>query len=579
MAYSKIQYNGSQVTLAGVKWWNGTEFEQVKGIKLNGEIVVDFTTTELDWAEYVSSYNNIWDAQDPQTLQQTLAKMTAENEFAVVRSRWMLYNRIGLFDAVGITSDYKLFNFNSDGKIYVKQDDNILGNWQFLKEHSVSVITMTIAPGSTYISNGQFAYRHLTGLPLVFKTDENTFQATTILEGSLDNIVKTGDAYKLNLGNLSSIIDYNGNPLTSRDVVTAIQNQLGITVASSTSSTIDLDIENVNKWGSLELLDALSNVYLEGFGPYGAITEYDGSPDDPDHPYTLYYLEPNDNFNPQDYWSVPNDQKIPIDIKRADYHTDDGGCDFYILTAWGNTIIDENVSVVDNSYYYAQGNGDDGNIENEYTNIVYWDISSFAGTQYPNFLCYMSMVFQNFTPRTIYNGGDITNPKWIGVNTNGDLIGQSSSAIVFPSDSTYNVTNGTPPSVSDITAEYWMNINGFSDLGCNFAIDQDVETDYNDGSVLAPATVAEELLNEYDYSFPTKFLSSSSSTARQYPLKLKMRSYPASVSGSIGGGIDTSYWYLNAYDPYNVGGYYPVTKTTTAVAGTSYNTTVNYTTT
>jgi len=578
MAYSKIQYNGSQVTLAGVKWWNGTEFEQVKGIKLNGEILVDFSTTELDWSDYVTAYNNVWDAQDPQTLQQTLAKMTAENEFAVVRSRWMLYNRIELFNNAGITSgDYRLFNFNSDGKIYVKQDDNILNNWQALKDNGVSVITMTIAPGSTYANNALFAYRHLTGLPLVFKTDENTFQATTILDGSLDNIVKTGDAYKLNLGNLSSIVDYNGNALTSVDVVTAIQNQLGITVASSTSSTIDLDIANVNKWGSLELLDALSNVYLEGFGPYGAITEYDDN--DEEHPYSLYYLEPNTSFEPQDYWSVPNDQKIPIEIEKPIYYKDTSGCDVYILTAWGNTMIDENVSVVDNSYYYAQGNGDDGNAENEYTNIVYWDISSFAGTQYPNFLCYMSMVFKDFTPETIYNGMDIANPKWIGVNTNGDLIGQSSAAIVFPSDSPYDVTGGTPPSVSDITAEYWSNINGLSDLACNFAINQYVETDYNDGSVLAPATVAKELLNEYDNSFPTKFLLSSSSAARQYPLKLKMRSYPATAFSSIGGGIDTSYWYLNAYDPYNVGGYYPVKKTTTANAGILYNTTVNYTTT
>lgn len=58
-----------------------------------------------------------------------------------------------------------------------------------------------------------------------------------------------------------------------------------------------------------------------------------------------------------------------------------------------------------------------------------------------------------------------------------------------------------------------------------------------------------------------------------------MRSYPAYASNSIGGGIDTSYWYLNAYDPYNVGGYYPVKKTTTANAGILYNTIVNYTTT
>ena len=39
MATNKIYFNTSEVTLSGVKWWNGTEFEQARGIILNGEVV------------------------------------------------------------------------------------------------------------------------------------------------------------------------------------------------------------------------------------------------------------------------------------------------------------------------------------------------------------------------------------------------------------------------------------------------------------------------------------------------------------------------------------------------------------
>lgn len=57
-----------------------------------------------------------------------------------------------------------------------------------------------------------------------------------------------------------------------------------------------------------------------------------------------------------------------------------------------------------------------------------------------------------------------------------------------------------------------------------------------------------------------------------------MRTYPSYAASSVATGAPASEkWYLNAYDPYNVGGYYPVTKTTTAIAGNMYKITVNYT--
>lgn len=578
MATNKIYFNNTTtpVTLKGI-YWNGTKIEGCKGIKLNGNIVVSFETVshKLKWSDYTNAYNSVWTGGGSSTEMSKMAKMTAENEFAVVRSRWMLYNRIGFFNAAGIESDYMLFNFNGDGKVYVK-DDNLVANWDTLWSNGVSVITMSVAPGATYVDNYYLAQRQLTGLPLVFKTDEGTFQATTILDGDLGNIAKDGDAYKITLGAPDNTLSYTGDAITALNVKEAIEQQLGIFVSVNDNDTvINLDdTANTNKWGTLELLDALSNVYVQGFGPYGEITEI--GPNDPDHPNAMYYLEPNMNFTPQEYWNVPNDKKIPIEIKKTNYYGDTLGCDFYILTAWGNTVIGnptDGETVDLTGSYYAQGDGNDGKPENEYVNITYFDISSFAGTQYPNFLCSLNMVFSNFVPSTIYEGEDITTPKWIGVNTDSSLIGNSLTSTIFPSDCPYNITEGVEPSVSDITADEWDRTNGFS-VECNFAIDQTREEDYYDGSVLAPEDVATDLLEDYVRSFPDKFLSSSSATAKQFPLKLKMRSYPAYASDSIG---STSCWYLNSYDPYNVGGYYPVKKTKTIGTGTRYTTDVNYT--
>lgn len=581
MATNKIYFNNTTnlVTLSGV-YYNGTKIEGCKGIKLNGTVVVSFETTVshlLKWSDYTDAYDRVWISEDTAN---KMAKMTAENEFAVVRSRWMLYNRIEFLKAWGLDYDTdpsscKFFNFNSDGKIYVR-DDNLVANWETIHGNGASVITITVAPGSTYVDNYYLAHYHLTGLPLVFKTDESAFQATTILDGSLSNITKHGDAYRLILGDPQNTIDYNGNAITAANIKDAIEQQLGITATIQKADTA-IDLADTNDWGTLELLDALSNVYVQGFGPYGAITEYVGD-NNPEHPNAMFYLEPNMNFTPQEYWNVPNDSKIPIEIKYMNYYGDTLGCDFYILTAWGNNVTGnpaggETVDLTGS--YYAQGDGNDGKPENEYVNITYFDISSFAGTQYPNFLCYLNMVFSSFTPSTIYEGGDISTPKWIGVNMDSSLIGTSSASIVFPSGCPYNITSGGEPSVDDITVTEWKTANDISGE-CNFNIDQTIETDYLDGSVLAPADIASDLFEDYASNFADKFDGSSSATAKQFPLKLKMRSYPSYAQGSTGA-TDSAKWYLNAWDPLNVGGYYPVKKTRREAAGGKFNTTVSYT--
>ena len=504
--------------------------------------------------------------------------MTAENEFAVVRSRWMLYNRIGFFEPATI-GDHRLFNFNSDGRIYVK-DAELADYWarmhDMMPNDGTGVITIAVAPDSNSVSSHFLANYHLTGLPLVFKTDEGTFQATTILNGDLSNITKQGDAYRIILGDSQNTIDYMGNAITATDIKDAIEHQLGITATIQEADTA-IDLGDTADWGEFELLDALSNVYVQGFGPYGAITDYsDGVY--PDHPNAMYYLEPNMNFTPQEYWNVPNESKIPIEIKYGDYYGDTMGCDFYILTAWGNNVIG-NPAVGDTvdlaGSYYAQGDGNDGKPENEYVNITYFDISSFAGTQYPNFLCFLNMVFSNFVPSTIYEGGDITIPKWIGVNTDPSLIGSSSTSTIFPSGCPYGITSESEPSVDDITVAKWKTANDIS-MECNFAIDQTYEMDYFNES-LAPDNIAADLLADYAAAFPERFEKSSSATAKKFPLKLKMRSYPSYATGNGATGAPEFKWYLNAWDPLNAGGYYPVKKTKRDVAGSRFNTYVNYT--
>lgn len=582
MATNKIYFNNeaTPITLNGI-YWNGTKIEGCKGINLNGTVVVSFETAVshlLKWSDYTNAYNAVWISGDTSG---KMAKMTAENEFAVVRSRWMLYNRIESLVNWGLDyntdpSGCKLFNFNSDGRIYV-WDNNLVTNWETVQSGGASVITIAVAPDSNSVNGYSLANYHLTGLPLVFKTDEGAFQATTILDGNLSNITKQGDAYRIILGDPQNTIDYRGNAITATDIKAAIEWHLGITATIQEADTA-IDLGGTTDWGEFELLDALSNVYVQGFGPYGAITDYsDGVY--PDHPNAMYYLEPNMNFTPQEYWNVPNESKIPIEIKYGDYYGDTMGCDFYILTAWGNNVIG-NPAVGDTvdlaGSYYAQGDGNDGKPENEYVNITYFDTSSFAGTQYPNFLCSLNMVFSNFVPSTIYEGGDITIPKWIGVNTDSGLIGSSLTSTIFPSGCPYDITSESELSVDDITVAKWKTANDIS-IECNFAIDQTYEMDYLNES-LAPGDIASDLLADYVTAFPEKFEQSSSATAKKFPLKLKMRSYPSYVtSNGVTGATAETKWYLNAWDPLNAGGYYPVKKTKRDVAGSRFNTYVNYT--
>lgn len=94
MATNKIYFNSTTtpITLNGI-YWNETKIEGCKGIKLNGTVVVSFAIYELKWSDYTNAYNAAWTAADPASETNKMAKMTAENEFAICRSAWMLYTR------------------------------------------------------------------------------------------------------------------------------------------------------------------------------------------------------------------------------------------------------------------------------------------------------------------------------------------------------------------------------------------------------------------------------------------------------------------------------------------------------
>lgn len=112
-------------------------------------------------------------------------------------------------------------------------------------------------------------------------------------------------------------------------------------------------------------------------------------------------------------------------------------------------------------------------------------------------------------------------------------------------------------------------------------IDENLEQDYEDGGEIIQGGIAYDVFDKYKIEYPTDFPSNtplSPTNIVEYTLKLKMRTYPSYATGNGGTGAPASEkWYLNSYDPYNVGGYYPVKKTNATTVGNMYKTTVNYT--
>lgn len=525
MATNKIYFNSTTnlVTLSGVKWWNGTEFEQARGIILNDTVVVDFTI-ELKWSDYVNAYNNVWTSNAPEVETNKMAQMAQENEFAITRSRWLLYTRAAPLDEAGVT-ERKLFNFNADGKLYVS--DALVANWKaiytFLTSMS-SFESMTI----TGIDE-----KWLTGLPLMYKqlhagAEDNLYFAST---GVIDSVSRGSDGnWELSPGNIHEIISADGNTrLTESIIKEAINAILGTGRATGSNP---IKITGTEEWDADGICNFLCDVYLDGYGPYRE---------------AVSYLIPSGAFKTSEYWAVPSDKMPPIRVVDLDYYdtTNNVGCDFYVLTAWLNSLISTDVDL---SEYDIQGES------NALVNVIYFDTSQLAGFKYPNILVEMSCVFQQDEEPAF-----IESEHWLGT--------RDGYGYIFPDDCTYNVsTNAVAPQIS---ADQWANKNNLGSI--TWRVDQTWE-ESDIGSCLAPEETADTVFDWYKTNHADLFPSSGTGQkAAEFTLKLKMRSYYAKADTDITGEY-YGYWYLDAYDPCNTGGYYPTTKT---AVDTMWNTTVN----
>lgn len=552
MATNKIYFNNTTapITLNGI-YYNGVKIEGCKGIKLNGDIIVSFAI----WSDYTNAYNAAWTAAYPDSETNKMAKMTAENEFAICRSAWMLYTRQE-FTENALGTDIKMFNFNADGRLYI--DETLAANWETLLQSYTDPITITSPHSQTPL------YSMLTGLPLIYKKEDATFAGTKILDGSADggydiNYDSSNGKWTIGLADLSVIKNPDYEPITEANIAQAISDALGVT---ATAGSGDITITGAENWGGFEFLDALSNVYVPGFGPF-----YEDEVTHPKETDELYRLIPNENFLAQPYWNVNINLEIRIKNPWLDALNP---CDFYILTGWGlQYILEKTGSPVGD--YFVQGEN------NAEVNITYFDTSCFAGLQYPNILCNLNSSYSDFRPDYIFTSGN-----WAGIYKTDDY-NLKTTAPLFPTDCPYTIGDLTLSDLDTIlpkaTTE-WIAENNLQNAKVTCALNQTSEADYRDGSDIIPVGIANDVFDQYQQEYPTNFPYNNPSAPTkvvEYALKLKMRTYPSYATGNAYGIATESKWYLNAYDPYNVGGYYPVKKTIVTAAGNKYSIVCNYT--
>lgn len=474
MATNKIYFNNTTnlVTLKGV-YYNGTKIEGCKGIKLNGNIVVVFADYELKWSDYTNAYNAVWTGDDSSSETNKMAQMTGQNEFAICRSAWMLYTRQG-FTASAIGNDTPMFNFNSDGRLYIG-DDTIVQSWTTLLESYTEPITMANVHSKIPL------YSMLTGLPLIYKKEDATFAGTKILDGSGDgsydiNYDSNSGKWTIVLADPSEIKNPNNETITEANIAKAISDTLGVT---ATAGSGNITITGAENWGGFEFLDALSNVYVPGFGPF-----YEDEVTHPKETDELYRLIPNENFLAQPYWNV----NINLEIRIKNPFLDAlNPCDFYILTGWGlQYILEKTESPVGD--YFVQGEN------NAEVNITYFDTSCFAGLQYPNILCNLNSSYSDFRPDYIFTSGN-----WAGIYKTDDY-NLKTTAPLFPTDCPYTIGDLTLSDLDTIlpkaTTE-WIAENNLQNAKVTCALNQTLEADYMDGSDIIPVGIANDVFDQY----------------------------------------------------------------------------------
>lgn len=555
MATDKIYFNNTTnlVTLKGV-YYNGTKIEGCKGIKLNGDVVVSFETAGLlNWSDYVNAYNNVWTSTNSTAETAKMSKITQENEFAITGARNLLYIRNDLVDNAEFDT---LFNFNADGRLYVGNND-LIAKWQLLKGSlpTSAEETVTIATNCVYLK------QILTGLPLLYKryqdaSDESrlNFASTGIVVDVKreSSMVPSSDWALVCSNNLIDILHYGGHNLSLDIIADSINYFLDETGKNRPAQVVKREnmivIRGTENWDSDGICNLLCNVYLDGFGPYaGTLRE------------STDYLPPNNDFDTRisDYWKVDSNDMVSIQICDLDYYdTNNGhGCDFYILTAWGALQVNNSVNL--SSEYTVQGEG------NETVNVMYFDTSALAGYEYPNILVKMNCIFQPTRPDFLESA------EW--TSTSGGY------SYIFPDNCPYTLSADVVE--PEIDASQWAVINNLGNI--TWIVVQDYETNDDIYNMLAPQDIADTVFNWYKTAYPDLFLASGTgNTDETFILELKARQYPATADygdSSFSISEQSSIWYLNAYDPYNVGGYYPVKKTSGSDVGTMYNTVCNYT--
>lgn len=571
MVTNKIYFNNTTnlVTLKGV-YYNGTKIEGCKGIKLNGDIVVSFETVvldELDWQPYIDAYNAVWTSSEDNidTERLNMVKMTALNEFAIARTRWMMFTNARLLDEAAIETG-RLFDFNGDGKIYMSTNE-VAQSWHTLRNYSSSssdlfndarnpfVIETSIPHeligdiNNSYLNNGC-----LTGIPLVYKrlnveSGEFEYAASNWLDHSAGDSTpggitqETDGSFKIYFNpEAETFVDFAGNRIKLGSTITGstpsvqkyINDALGI---DSDYSGFIITTEPLN-WGVQEFLDALSNVYIPGFGPY--YVEYDNNDE--------YFLKAS-------YGSISNPTALPgmwdVDmnempgyIKVKPYNNSDissGDVHVFILTG----PLLENGS--DLQEYYGYGDYNPFNI------IWSFCLRDFVGLYYPNVLCQLNNVWYTGEV-TLSSMGE---GRWIGLDEDRHSIGNGDAASILPSDFFSLYPDVDTQLDESMKQDY---VSGSTFVGFNPSLNN-----YTNITCKCPDwdTLGNEILDEYKSQNPDVFPDKESSTgdSKVFELMFNWHRYP-SYAKCFG----DAKWYLNSYIPYNVDGIYPVkVKSTTNI--------------
>lgn len=375
----------------------------------------------------------------------------------------------------------------------------------------MSKITQENEFAITGARNLLYSRKGLLGLPLLYKRiDDNTHELNFASTGIVvsvkreSSIVPSSDWALVCSDDLSNFLHYTGNPYLSLNLIAdRINYFLDETGGSHPSQVVKQEnmivIRGTEDWDSDGICNFLCNVYLDGFGPYaGKLSES-----------TDYYLPPSNTFRTSDYWKVDSNNMVSIQICDLDYYDNNNnhGCDFYILTVWGDLQVNSSVNL--SSEYTVQGE------DNESVNVMYFDTSSLAEYQYPNILVKMNCIFQQGNMPDF-----LQNDEWIRSTSGG-------YGYIFPGNCPYTLSSDVAE--PEINASQWAVINNLGNI--TWIVDQNYESNDDIYNMLAPQNIADTVFDWYKTNHSDLFPSSDSITGNDitFTLELKARTYPSTA--------------------------------------------------